>query len=70
VSINSGYSKRFGIHYVDYKDNQKRYQKQSALWFKQKIAEETRDSDSSRTSQRQHWSMHRVHRNRFRSSHL
>ncbi|RXH90413.1 hypothetical protein DVH24_035177 [Malus domestica] len=31
---NSGYSVRFGINYVDYNDNQKRYPKLSAHWFK------------------------------------
>ncbi|KAJ9139722.1 hypothetical protein P3X46_030430 [Hevea brasiliensis] len=29
-----GYSVRFGIHYVDYKNGLKRYPKHSALWFK------------------------------------
>lgn len=29
-----GYSKRFGLHYVDYNDGLKRYPKASALWFK------------------------------------
>jgi len=29
-----GYSKRFGIHYVDYANNLTRYKKNSALWFK------------------------------------
>jgi beta-glucosidase len=29
-----GYSKRFGLHYVDYKDGLKRYRKKSASWFK------------------------------------
>ncbi|CAI0414978.1 unnamed protein product [Linum tenue] len=28
-----GYSVRFGINYVDYKNGLKRYPKQSALWF-------------------------------------
>ncbi|XP_048422442.1 beta-glucosidase 12-like [Pyrus x bretschneideri] len=30
----SGYTVRFGINYVDYNDNQKRYPKLSAHWFK------------------------------------
>ncbi|KAL5983312.1 Beta-glucosidase 12 [Asimina triloba] len=30
-----GYSVRFGLVYVDYKDDLKRYLKQSALWFRQ-----------------------------------
>ncbi|KAI4383678.1 hypothetical protein MLD38_009486 [Melastoma candidum] len=30
----SGYTVRFGINYVDYKDGLKRYPKQSATWFK------------------------------------
>ncbi|GLT36956.1 hypothetical protein SLA2020_113010 [Shorea laevis] len=30
----SGYTVRFGINYVDYKDGLKRYPKQSAIWFK------------------------------------
>ncbi|KAJ9168053.1 hypothetical protein P3X46_019627 [Hevea brasiliensis] len=29
-----GYTVRFGIVYVDYKNNQKRYLKYSAYWFK------------------------------------
>jgi beta-glucosidase/6-phospho-beta-glucosidase/beta-galactosidase len=28
-----GYSKRFGLHYVDYSDNLKRYKKASAKWY-------------------------------------
>ncbi|XP_048137288.1 beta-glucosidase 12-like [Rhodamnia argentea] len=31
---NSGYTVRFGINYVDYKNGLKRYPKQSAIWFK------------------------------------
>ncbi|XP_017702515.1 beta-glucosidase 12-like [Phoenix dactylifera] len=31
---NSGYTIRFGIHYVDYKDGLKRYPKKSAYWFR------------------------------------
>nr|KYP68248.1 Beta-glucosidase 6 [Cajanus cajan] len=31
---NSGYTLRFGINLVDYKDNLKRYQKLSAHWFR------------------------------------
>ncbi|XP_043687552.1 beta-glucosidase 12-like [Telopea speciosissima] len=30
----SGYTVRFGINYVDYKDGLKRYPKKSAIWFK------------------------------------
>jgi beta-glucosidase len=33
-----GYSKRFGVHYVDFK-TQKRIPKLSAHWYKQVIAE-------------------------------
>jgi Glycosyl hydrolase family 1 len=29
-----GYSVRFGINYVDYKDGLKRYPKSSSLWFR------------------------------------
>jgi beta-glucosidase len=29
----SGYTRRFGLYYVDYKDDQKRYPKASAEWF-------------------------------------
>jgi len=32
-----GYNKRFGLHYVDYNDNLKRYQKQSAIWYGNRI---------------------------------
>ncbi|KAJ4711684.1 putative Beta-glucosidase [Melia azedarach] len=31
---NSGYSVRFGINFIDYKDALKRYPKHSAIWFK------------------------------------
>ncbi|XP_052727130.1 cyanogenic beta-glucosidase-like [Vigna angularis] len=31
---NDGYAVRFGIHFVDYKDDLKRYEKLSAKWFK------------------------------------
>ncbi|WVZ24142.1 hypothetical protein V8G54_002686 [Vigna mungo] len=30
----AGYSSRFGLYFVDYKDKQKRYPKQSVQWFK------------------------------------
>ena len=30
----AGYTSRFGLYFVDYKDNQKRYPKQSVQWFK------------------------------------
>ncbi|KAI5059308.1 hypothetical protein GOP47_0025627 [Adiantum capillus-veneris] len=33
-----GYTKRFGIVFVDYNDNTKRYPKDSALWFKKFLA--------------------------------
>ena len=29
-----GYSSRFGLHYVDYTDNCRRYPKLSALWWR------------------------------------
>lgn len=31
---NSGYTERYGINYVDFNDNLKRYPKRSALWLK------------------------------------
>lgn len=37
-----GYSKRFGLHYVDYKDGLKRYAKDSAKWYKQHIFDSSR----------------------------
>ncbi|KAB1224903.1 Beta-glucosidase 29 [Morella rubra] len=37
---NSGYTYRFGINYVDYKDELRRYMKNSALWFKDFLQEE------------------------------
>ena len=36
-----GYEKRFGMVYVDYKDNQKRYVKDSAKWYGQFIKNHT-----------------------------
>ena len=36
-----GYSKRFGIHYVDYSNNLARYPKDSAKWYAQLIANTT-----------------------------
>lgn len=30
----SGYTSRFGIYFVDYNNNFKRYPKMSAIWFK------------------------------------
>ncbi|XP_058779382.1 beta-glucosidase 12-like isoform X2 [Vicia villosa] len=30
----SGYTKRFGIYFIDYNNNNKRYPKMSAIWFK------------------------------------
>ena len=36
-----GYSKRFGIHYVDYNNNLARYPKDSAKWYTQLIANTT-----------------------------
>jgi len=32
-----GYNKRFGTHYVDYNNNLTRYQKQSAIWYSNRI---------------------------------
>eukprot|EP00271_Cylindrocystis_brebissonii_P006661 TRINITY_DN19424_c0_g1_i1.p1 TRINITY_DN19424_c0_g1~~TRINITY_DN19424_c0_g1_i1.p1 ORF type:complete len:563 (-),score=70.11 TRINITY_DN19424_c0_g1_i1:367-2055(-) len=34
-----GYSRRFGLHYVDYKDGLKRYPKDSAKWWKEFLRE-------------------------------
>lgn len=31
----AGYTSRFGLYFVDYKDNLKRYPKDSVTWFKQ-----------------------------------
>jgi beta-glucosidase len=39
----SGYAVRFGLYYVDYKNDLKRYPKQSVKWFKQFLR---RDSHS------------------------
>ena len=33
----NGYSTRFGMTYIDYKDNLKRHLKDSALWYSQYI---------------------------------
>lgn len=32
-----GYSVRFGLYHIDYKDDQKRYAKESALWFQREL---------------------------------
>lgn len=37
-----GYSKRFGLHYVDYKDNQRRYPKKSSKFFAEFIKNYTK----------------------------
>ncbi|KAG0460239.1 hypothetical protein HPP92_023367 [Vanilla planifolia] len=34
----AGYSSRFGLYFVDYKNNLKRYPKDSALWFKKLLS--------------------------------
>ncbi|KAJ9174425.1 hypothetical protein P3X46_013069 [Hevea brasiliensis] len=39
---NIGYTSRFGLYYVDYKDNLKRYPKHSALWFCQFLSRNTK----------------------------
>jgi len=39
-----GYSKRFGLHYVDYNDGLKRYRKKSASWYKAFIRANTERS--------------------------
>ncbi|KAI7731780.1 hypothetical protein M8C21_009175, partial [Ambrosia artemisiifolia] len=36
----SGYTLRFGMNYVDYKNNLQRYPKKSALWFKKFLSED------------------------------
>ncbi|XP_020215280.1 cyanogenic beta-glucosidase [Cajanus cajan] len=42
----SGYTSRFGMIFVDYKNDLKRYQKLSAQWFKNFLKKETRLYDS------------------------
>ncbi|RDX73165.1 Cyanogenic beta-glucosidase, partial [Mucuna pruriens] len=42
----SGYTKRFGITFVDYKNGLKRYSKLSALWFKSFLKKNARLYDS------------------------
>ncbi|KAE9593297.1 hypothetical protein Lal_00029066 [Lupinus albus] len=44
----SGYTVRFGMTFVDYKNENKRYKKLSALWFKKFLQKETRLYDSSK----------------------
>lgn len=39
----AGYAVRFGLTYVDYKDNQKRYLKDSAHWFAEWIKSHSED---------------------------
>lgn len=41
-----GYSYRFGLYYVDYKDNLKRYPKASANWFREILKQENLSSES------------------------
>lgn len=38
----SGYTVRFGMTFVDYKKDLKRYKKLSALWFKSFLKKETK----------------------------
>jgi len=40
-----GYSKRFGIHYVDYKNGLQRYPKQSAYWYSKLIQQNSDQRD-------------------------
>lgn len=40
-----GYSVRFGMVYIDYKDNQKRYLKDSANWYSEYIKSHTVSED-------------------------
>ncbi|KAK7262564.1 hypothetical protein RJT34_30138 [Clitoria ternatea] len=42
----SGYTTRFGMTFVDFKNGLKRYQKLSAIWFKKFLKKETRLYDS------------------------
>ena len=35
---NSGYTVGYGLNYVDFKDNLKRYPKNSAFWYKKFLA--------------------------------
>ncbi|TXG55761.1 hypothetical protein EZV62_017074 [Acer yangbiense] len=44
---NSGYTLRFGLTYVDYKNGLKRYLKKSAFWFKNFLQMENATTDSS-----------------------
>ncbi|CAL0329178.1 unnamed protein product [Lupinus luteus] len=44
----SGYTVRFGMTFVDYKNGMKRYKKLSALWFKSFLKKENRLYDSSK----------------------
>ena len=40
----AGYAIRFGLTYVDYKNNQKRYLKDSALWYRDWIKSHSENS--------------------------
>jgi len=42
---NNGYSVRFGLIYVDYKNNQTRHKKDSFYWFQDHINQEAERSD-------------------------
>jgi len=45
---NSGYTVRFGIYYVDYKNNLTRIPKASARWFQTILSGSSSTSDSSK----------------------
>ncbi|EFJ37030.1 hypothetical protein SELMODRAFT_76748 [Selaginella moellendorffii] len=42
-----GYMQRFGLHFVDFKDNMRRYPKLSSLWFKQMLKDRNCESKSA-----------------------
>lgn len=39
-----GYTERFGLNYVDYKDGLKRYPKKSALWFGELLKHQSKNA--------------------------
>lgn len=44
-----GYTERFGLNYVDYKDGLKRYPKKSAIWFRELLKQQSKSVELQTT---------------------